>query len=120
MSLTVQRRVAALLLLGGLLASLLVARSSWPFEREIVFRFRGDRSIVRKAEITFVSTSGEAAAGVSWAFPNGPPPAVTARPSLVRGAWTASAKLETSDKTITVPVHIQVGDGPLNAEIPLD
>lgn len=120
MSLKLQRRVAGLVLLLGLLGSLLVARSSWPFEREVVLKFRGDRSDLRRMEIKFVASSGEEVAGATWSFPGGAPPAVTAHPSLVRGAWEASVRLVRSDKTITVPVRIEVGDGRSTAEIPLD
>lgn len=120
MSLAAQRRIAALVLLLGLLASLLLARSSWPFEREIVMKFRGDRADLRSMEIKFVSSSGDEVAGARWSFPGGAPPTVTARPSLVRGRWEASVRLERPDKTITVPVVVDVGDGRATAEIPLD
>lgn len=71
-------------------------------------------------EIKFVTSTREEVAGARWAFPGGAPPAVTMRPSLVRGVWEASARLERSDKTITVPVRVEIGEGRATAEIPLD
>ena len=76
--------------------------------------------MIRRVEIQYDAAGGEAVGGASWTFPTGAPPALTARPSLVRGVWNASVRVDTADKTITVPLRLQVDDGPVNAEVPLD
>jgi hypothetical protein len=85
-----RRRLAGLLLVGGLVASGLLLAEWAPVDQEITLRLGGERARLRSLDVTLLDEQGETLGASRWDFSSRPaPPSVSLRLRAPRGEGAA-------------------------------
>jgi hypothetical protein len=97
-----RRRLAPVVLLGGLAAAGAYGWRSTPHDNAITIRLEGDRSALARVEASVRGQGDEAIAGATWSFATDrAPPALRMSAKARRGDYALSVRAEFRDGSAT-------------------
>jgi hypothetical protein len=117
-----RRRLAGLLLVGGLIASGLALAEWAPVEQSVTLRLGGERAGLRSLEVTVLDAQGETLRASRWNFTSRPaPPSLSLLLRAPRGDGTVRVNASREGTENVVQEHrVKLDGSPLTIALRLD